>query len=249
MSGTGATTSGDQLGPPPDRARVPARGGWYVVFGLLGGIISGTGLGLIARAVAPHQFLLRLVPGQFALWACLIGACRAASHRYGTGRVARDFGLRARPADIGRGLLLSVLGRIVQTVVLIPILLANRRLIAGNTQVLHDAHRHWFDYVVVAVFAGIGAPIIEELFFRGLLLRVLEEAWGPVFAVIGQAVVFGLCHVNVLLGAGNVAVVVAIAAFGVVQGAAALRYRRLGPGIWSHAFFNLVAVVVIAARG
>jgi uncharacterized protein len=232
---------------PPDRAAIPGRGGWLVAAGLIGGVGSALLLGVIARAVAPGQFLLRLVPSQFALWTFLIGACIAASRRYGTGRLRDDFGLRSHPADVGRGLVLSLLGRLAALLALIPLVLLDRDLVAGNTQLLHLARQHWTDFAVIAVFAVIGAPLVEELFFRGLLMRVLEPAWGRPAAIAGQAIVFGCCHVTVLLGLRNTAVVLATGAFGVVQGIAVARYRRLGPGIWSHAFFNAVAVLAIAA--
>jgi membrane protease YdiL (CAAX protease family) len=89
---------------------------------------------------------------------------------------------------------------------------------------------------------------VEELFFRGLLQRVLESSWPAAPAIAAQAVVFGLCHISPVLGLRNVSVVVGITAFGVVQGVTARGFRRLVPGMWAHAFFNLLPVVVIALR-
>lgn len=232
---------------PPGRAQIPTEGGWYVAGGLLGGFGLATGLDVLTNHVAPHQFLVRLIPSQLALWAGLLGGCWGVSRRYGTSSLKDDYGFRVRGSDVGRGFVLSWLGRVAATLVLIPLVLFARHLVSGNTQLLHLARRHSIDFAVVAVFAVIGAPIVEELFFRGLLLRVLERAWGPTAAVIGQAVVFGCCHIQVLLGARNIAVVLATAAFGLVQGAAVMRYRRLGPAIWAHAFFNAVVVIAIAA--
>ncbi len=231
----------------PDRTVMPAAGGWYVAVGLIGGLGTATALGLLFRFLAPDRFLLRLVPSQFALWTFLVGACLLCSRRYGTGRMREDFGLSAAPADVGRGLVISLLGRLAAFLALIPLVLLDRNLVGGNTQVLHLARHHRLDFAVVAVFAVVGAPLVEELFFRGLLMQVLEPAWGRPAAILGQAVVFGCCHVTVLLGWRNVAVVLATGAFGLVQGMAVTRYRRLGPCIWSHAFFNAVAVIAIAA--
>ena len=81
----------------------------------------------------------------------------------------------------------------------------------------------------------VGAPVIEELFFRGLLLRALKARIGSVGAVIASGVLFGLAHFEPLQ-------LPVLALFGVVLGMVALRTGRLGPGICAHAAFNSLAV-------
>jgi membrane protease YdiL (CAAX protease family) len=89
----------------------------------------------------------------------------------------------------------------------------------------------------------VGAPLIEEIFFRGMLLRSLAT---PV-AWVAQAAVFGAAHLSPAYGLGNVGVLVAIGVLGVILGATATRYRRLGPDIATHAWFNLVATLALVA--
>jgi membrane protease YdiL (CAAX protease family) len=91
-------------------------------------------------------------------------------------------------------------------------------------------------------------PVIEELFFRGLLLRSLVricgpagKALGPVLAVTLTGVLFGLAHAETLQLLG-------LAGFGIVLSAMAYKFDRLGPGIFAHGGFNLVAVLALAAR-
>lgn len=86
------------------------------------------------------------------------------------------------------------------------------------------------------VVIGVGAPLVEELFFRGLLLRALGAWLGPVAAVVGSGILFGLAHLEPLQFAG-------LAAFGIVLGAVAWRVGRLGPTIAAHVSFNAAAVV------
>jgi membrane protease YdiL (CAAX protease family) len=102
---------------------------------------------------------------------------------------------------------------------------------------------------VLGVFLCVLAPLVEELFFRGLLLRSLlgicaadlglGRAAVPV-AVVVDGLVFGLAHFEGLQ-------FTALAGFGVLVGAIVTRTGRLGTGICAHAAFNAAAFVSIAA--
>jgi membrane protease YdiL (CAAX protease family) len=98
-------------------------------------------------------------------------------------------------------------------------------------------------FTVVAV---IGAPLVEELFFRGLLQRAFYPVLGGVGAVSAQALLFGVSHLNPALGSANFTVIAATAAAGVVFGLAARR-RRLPTAMVGHAVFNGVVVLVVLA--
>jgi membrane protease YdiL (CAAX protease family) len=105
--------------------------------------------------------------------------------------------------------------------------------------------------VIPAILTIIGAPVVEELFFRGVLLRALLELCktgagrggrlvGVVVAVVLDGALFGLAH----LGSGDLwAQLPALAAVGVVLAALAVKTRRLGPSIVTHAAFNASAVL------
>ena len=47
------------------------------------------------------------------------------------------------------------------------------------------------------LYAGLGAPIVEELIFRGVIMRGLEPC-GKRFAILASAVLFGLFHGNLV---------------------------------------------------
>jgi hypothetical protein len=89
----------------------------------------------------------------------------------------------------------------------------------------------------------IGAPLFEEVFFRGLVLRALRSRLRVVPAVALQSLFFGLVHVQPTQGVGTLSVIVATGAIGAVFGVAAVRARRLGAGIIGHALFNGIVVV------
>lgn len=101
--------------------------------------------------------------------------------------------------------------------------------------------------VLLGLLICVGAPLFEELMFRGLLLRALAgrlaglgPRLGPVVAVVLTGVVFGLVHFEALQ-------LLALAGFGMVLCLLAWRTGRLGPGIVAHAAFNAVSLAVIAA--
>jgi membrane protease YdiL (CAAX protease family) len=94
--------------------------------------------------------------------------------------------------------------------------------------------------VLLVLLVGVGAPIAEELFFRGLLYRSLEKRWNEWTALVVSSVVFGLTHFQPLQFAG-------LTAAGFVFGYLVKRSGRLGPAIVSHLAFNLTSVVILLA--
>ncbi len=95
------------------------------------------------------------------------------------------------------------------------------------------------------------APIIEELMYRGLLFRIIDRRRGATAAVYLSALVFTLAH---LLGLGTedpltgaALLVPQLFVVGVVLARQVRRRGRLGPAIFTHAGFNLVAVLTLLA--
>ena len=96
-------------------------------------------------------------------------------------------------------------------------------------------------FVLLAVLLIVAAPFIEELFFRGLLLRALARRFGTGWAVAGSSLAFAVAHFEGIQFP-------ALLVVGVVFGVLVVRYGRLGPGMWAHGAFNAVVVVALAAR-
>jgi membrane protease YdiL (CAAX protease family) len=231
--------------PHDDRVDLPARAGLYGLAGFLAGGAAGLGLALAGRALGLPDIAVLLL-NLAGLWAGLLGACWRASRRYGTGNLARDFGLRIRGADVGWGVVMSIVARIAGAMVAIPFLFASKRLVGSNQGVYGKVTGDTLSFVVFGAIAVLGAPVVEELFFRGLLLRSLSSSrLGVGGAIAVQSVLFGLAHFSPLLGLANFSVMAIIAAAGVVFGIAAW-WRRVGTSVIGHATFNLVAVVAAA---
>lgn len=177
------------------------------------------------------------------LWVGLVGAAVYASRARGRGDLRRDFGwTRGRWWDlpIGAGIGLACQYGLIPLLYL-PFEQIDHHLSHQLSQpVQHDtAAAHTVGTVaVLLLFLAVGAPLVEELFFRGLLLRALLGRTPPAVAIVGSALLFGLAHFQAAQFAG-------LAAFGVVLAVLAWRAGRLTIGIGAHAAFNAVAVLSV----
>jgi membrane protease YdiL (CAAX protease family) len=190
--------------------------------------------------VTPPQltplWLLTLL--QVPLWVGMLGAVLYAARKGGG---LGDFGLRMEPRDVPVGLVVGFLAQVV----LIPLVYWPLLRLLGDPDVSAEARAltdraHGFGVVLLVVLTIVGAPIVEELFFRGLLLRSLERRLRPVAAVAVSALVFALVHFQLLQ-------FLALAMFGAIAGILAHRSRRLGPAIWAHVAFNATTVIALLA--
>jgi uncharacterized protein len=178
---------------------------------------------------------------QAFLWLGLLGAPLYAARVKGNG-VVEDFGLRFRWSDVPLGAAIGVASQLV----LVPIVsLPWIRLLGKDLGDLDDSARELADkatqpvgVVLLVLIVVIGAPIVEELFFRGLLQRSLLRRTGPVAAIATSSVVFGVTHFQLLQFP-------ALVAFGAVLGTLAYKTGRLGPGIVAHMAFNAVTVIAL----
>jgi len=234
-------------GGPDARATLPRSSAAYAFGGIMASVLLSFLGALVARLMLPHSRLLLLVLGQAGLWSGLVGAVWLASTRFGTGNIWRDFGVSVEAIDLARGAVISIGARFAGFILLIPLALIDRRLIGSDVAPLHGAQQDPAVLIAVVLMVIVGAPFIEELFFRGLLLRSLVPILRPGGAIVVQGLVFGAVHLRPSYGLGNVSIFVVIGAFGVIQGIVAERYRRLGPGIVAHGFFNLVALILALA--
>jgi len=223
-----------------------------LAFGLVAGAIAGkTSAQMQAIASAPVPPEWYVVSTLLGLWIGFIGAPWLASRTQGTRNFVRDLGVRFRVIDLV-GIAIGIGGQILVALMYAPF-----------QHEIHDfngpSHKltggsHGAGFVVIAIATVVFAPAMEELFFRGLLLKALvrlftplrvaggARAAGVVLAVIVDGLLFGLAHGEWVQLAG-------LAAFGIILAAVSYRTGRLGMNMVAHATFNLVAIVAIAAGG
>jgi len=104
-------------------------------------------------------------------------------------------------------------------------------------QRVDEAAGGWFALFVAVVV--VGAPLFEEVFFRGALLGVLRQRFGSLAGVAVSTLVFGGTHFQIVQLPG-------LAAAGLVFAVLAYRTGRLGPAVWAHVAFNATTVVAFA---
>lgn len=187
---------------------------------------------------------------QVGLWTGMVGAAVVASHRKGAGTLSRDFGFRLRWPDLGVGVLVALA---VQLLVLPGIAFLLRPLlgepeVSGPVQDLLDKSQGPA-FLGLVLSVAVGAPLVEELFFRGLLLRSLQRRVPNSVAVGLSALAFGLSHGSSLPVDAVVLVIVSLTVFGAVLAALAVRTGRLGPSIVTHAAFNLFTLLYLTFTG
>ena len=103
-------------------------------------------------------------------------------------------------------------------------------------------------YLVLAVIVVLIAPVVEELMFRGLMLRTMMRHWGFWPAALASSAIFALFHtyeVGTLAGALTLAGVVFT--LGLANCLLARWSGRLAPGIMNHMLFNGLAIAVLIA--
>jgi uncharacterized protein len=178
--------------------------------------------------------------GPAVIWASI------SARRWGTGDLLGDLGFRARWADLGWGPVIWMCAIITQ-ILLGAVILAVDLPTVSNTDGITEMSGQTAEMMVLAVGAVVLAPVVEELVFRGLLLRALLGVMGAPWAILIQAVLFGLVHLNPEAGVANVGLVVILTGVGTVLGVAAYRFGRLAPTIIAHAIFNAVVLALVTS--
>jgi membrane protease YdiL (CAAX protease family) len=189
---------------------------------------------------------------QLGLWVGLAGATVFASRFKGARSLRTDFGFSLRRSDVLPGVVIGILCQVVLLplvgILLQPVL--GRPDVGGPTKRLVEDARGvgLVGLAIFVTFVVVGAPIVEELFFRGLVLRSIQRRLGSVWAIALTGVLFGIAHLQDLPTDALVLAMVSLAALGVVLAIVAVRTGRLGMGIVAHLTFNLYTVVLLLAR-
>jgi len=177
----------------------------------------------------------------------LVVCCRLAVDTWGTGSIRNDLGFKFRKVDLGWGPVtwLACIGAQIVVAVIVYVL---HIPIVSNTEGVSRFAGDRAYIISFAVLAVIAAPLVEELVFRGLILRGLRSRM-PAWAAVGlQGVLFGSAHFDPVRGTGNIGLVMILSAVGIVLGGAAYLLRRLAPTMISHAMTNTLALIVILTR-
>lgn len=201
--------------------------------------IIGFGVG---TAIGGSGSYAETCAGLIGLWCGLIPGSLLILRVRETGNPVEDLGLRFKfPSDL-RGLLYGLGSQFI----LLPLLYVvvqwivsrdlTKDLEAPAKDLTENAHGPGFFFLAVLLI--VGAPLVEEIFYRGMLLRSLKRSMPVWPALIANGFIFGLVHFEPITLPG-------LAVFGFVLAWLTHRSGRLGPAIIAHAVFNAATVIAL----
>jgi membrane protease YdiL (CAAX protease family) len=152
-------------------------------------------------------------------------AVYAAFVRFVERRAVSELSLPGMGRELGLGLLV---GAVLYTLcVLILMLLGNYQIIGLNP----------WSFMLPAVSMALGSGVFEELVYRGVLFRVVEESLGSWISLLVSSLVFGIAHLHnenaTLIGALSISVEA-----GLLLAGAYMLTRRLWMSIGFHFAWN-----------
>ncbi len=179
-------------------------------------------------------------------WLAFAAAVVVVSRRFGTGDLIGDLGIHFAPID-----LVGVPIGVATQLLLVPALYVPLRSIWPDTfssqqveeraQDLADRAGGWLTVLLVVVVV-IGAPLVEEIVYRGLLQRSFASALGPGLGLLATSIWFSLIHLSPVEYPG-------LFLAGLVFGGCVALTGRIGPAIITHAAFNAAGLYLVLNSG
>lgn len=178
----------------------------------------------------------------FALWIPNMAMLVFVSGRRGTGNFRHDFAFWFRRRDL-LGIPIGIVSQLLLVGIVtwpfrqvFPEAYANNEIDKRATNLVDAAHGYWI--ILLALIVTIGAPVVEELVFRGFIQGGLQLRFRQTTALIASAVWFTLVHANPIEFPG-------LFAFGIVLGICFMKTKRLGMSVWAHVAFNATALLFV----
>ncbi|HTW98175.1 MAG TPA: CPBP family intramembrane glutamic endopeptidase, partial [Acidimicrobiales bacterium] len=186
---------------------------------------------------------------EIVLWSGLYLTCAFVSRRYGSGSLRWDYQVRFRALDIP----IALVGAFVSFVLvgLVALLIRHLGLVhlpVSNNPLVSAPTIPAAGWIVLVVCTCFGAPLFEELYFRGLLQGLLRERVGTFLSVVLTAIVFAAGHIFNAPGLAGVAYAMEILPVGLVLCTIKSLAGRLGSTMSTHFLYNSAVMVVLAVR-
>jgi hypothetical protein len=213
-------------------------GAWIVAQVLSSLILVALGNGDAADEVSFGVLAVALL----GAWGSYLVGMSIASQRAGSGSLVADYGITFRWIDLA-GLAIGAGSQLVVIRVVYLGLEAvwpdtfNQDRLTENAQDLVDRAGGASTLLLVAIVV-IGAPVVEELFYRGLLQRSLAARFNEGAVLVAVAAIFAAVHFRPIEFPG-------LFVFGLILGWASLRTNRLGMAITIHMGFNLTGMLLV----
>lgn len=220
-----------------------AAAAWFCAqfFGAIGAVVVLTSFGY-ATDSRTEDLPLHVIALQYpALWLGFVAVPVWVAATKGRG-IVEDVRLRIQAIDVPLG---AVVGFAAQLVVVplvsLPILWLTHTdadKLGEPARLLGDKATSPGGVVLLFLMVAVGAPIAEEIFFRGLLFRSIEKRFGTAVGVVASAVVFGATHFEPLQ-------FLPLTVVGGIFALLVVRTGRLGTSIVAHMAFNATTVAYL----
>lgn len=190
---------------------------------------------------APGASLAVLVLLQVPLWAGMLGVPLWLARR-------RQFSFTAalkltqRAKDIPLGLAIGAAGQLIMVPLIYLALspLIDTDELSAPARELTDKAGDPLGVALLVLIVLCGAPLVEEVFFRGVVFGALRRRYSSWLSVSVSALFFAAFHLQALQFP-------ALLAFGILLAIIFERTGRLGLAIWIHVGFNAVTVISLLA--
>ncbi len=228
--------------PAPPHPTIPLRAGVGALATILVSLVASR---YILDALSHHGWPIAI----YVLIAGIIGYgpvmafCWWASHRWGRKSLRADSGLFARWSDAGWGPV-TWLSCLAAQITLGIVVVSTGLPFSSNTEGVDTVGGERGYVIAILILAVLAAPLVEEIVFRGLVLRSFLAVMHPVAAIGLQGVLFGMAHFDPVRGTGNIGLIIVLGGVGVVMGGAAYLFRRITPTIIAHAIINAIAMTI-----
>jgi membrane protease YdiL (CAAX protease family) len=229
--------------PAPERAAATLLARWLLAF-ILANLASAVVVSVAGHAGSSPADIPIWVFGlaAVAMWSAQLWVVARALDAEGVGfMVGTSFQFRVRDlAGVPLGIASQVL--LVAAVMwplsrLFPGTFDPDRVAERADDLVSSASGGWM--VVLVGIVVVGAPLVEEIVYRGWLQPRLGAVWGTPVGTGAVAVLFAAVHLQPVEFPG-------LLAFALVLGVARARSGRLGLPVVAHAAFNATGLLLVA---
>ena len=213
--------------------------GWLL--GQVSVILALVAIGLIDQNINLDDPSLEITAIlQAALW---VGTLGVPLWLYYTKGISwKQFGWGFKKSDVFQGLIIGLGTQIAGGLLYLPLL-----VIFDDIDVSEPARElvdkaTGFGVFLLFLVVVVGAPVVEEIFFRGLTLKAFEKKMGSRSAAIVSSLFFAIAHLQLVQFP-------ALLLFGLVAVYLVRKYDRLGRAVWAHVGFNATTVIALLLQG
>jgi membrane protease YdiL (CAAX protease family) len=209
--------------------------------GMAIGVFSGSQLAIAAPLWVLGVDLLNSIP---ALCGVFLGACLAVSAfiawRLHTRRLSwRELGLIPGPItqQIGWALVAAVLVWVtVPALTFVCQLLAIPKQLYQQDWIHSLAPGNLWESLILILTICLAAPLVEELVFRGFVLRSIRERVGPGWALAVSSLLFGVAHGQAMILTTGI---------GLIFGWVASHRQSIVPTLIAHVLINAMSMALL----